>query len=88
VGQKYEQAAAVAEEVLEHQPKNIEALLVLAASQSHLGLDRRAQATGATIAERFPDADASQWLLSNPYQDDEFVDRWRQDLESAGLLSI
>ena len=88
VGQKFEEAAAVAEEVLEHQPKNIEALLVLAASQSHLGLDRRAQATGATIAERFPDADTSQWLLSNPYQDDEFVDRWRHDLEGAGLLSI
>ena len=88
VGQKYEQAAAVAEEVLEHQPKNIEALLVLAASQSHLGLDRRARATGATIAERFPDADTSQWLLSNPYQDDEFMDPWRHDLENAGLLSI
>ncbi|MCL1599950.1 MAG: adenylate/guanylate cyclase domain-containing protein [Actinomycetia bacterium] len=88
VGQKFEEAAAVAEEVLEHQPKNIEALLVLAASQSHLGLDRRAQATGALIVDRFPDADTSQWLLSNPYQDDEFVDRWRHDLESAGLLSI
>jgi adenylate cyclase len=87
VGGKYEQATAVAEEVLEHQPKNIEALLVLAASQSQLGLDRRAHATGATIAERFPDADPSQWLASNPYQDDKFVDRWQRDLEGAGLLS-
>jgi class 3 adenylate cyclase/tetratricopeptide (TPR) repeat protein len=86
VGQKYEQAAAVAEEVLEHQPKNIEALLVLAASQSELGLDRRARATGAMISERFPDADPSQWLASNPYQDDQFVDRWRHDLGRAGLL--
>jgi adenylate cyclase len=86
VGQKYEQAAAVAEEVLEHQPKNIEALLVLAASQSHLGLDRRARATGAAISERFPDADASQWLASNPYQDNRFLDRWYHDLEIAGLV--
>lgn len=86
VGHEYEQAAAIAEEVLEHQPKNIEALLVLAASQSELGLERRARATGAMINERFPDADPSQWLASNPYQDDQFVDRWRSDLARAGLL--
>ena len=87
VGEKYEQAAAVAEEVIEHQPKNIEALLVLAASQNRLGLERRARATAAILTERFPDADPAQWLASNPYQDDQFVDRWRNDLESAGLLS-
>jgi adenylate cyclase len=87
VGERYEQAAAVAEEVIEHQPKNIEALLVLAASQNRLGLERRARATAALLIERFPDADPAQWLASNPYQDDQFVDRWRSDLEGAGLVS-
>ena len=85
VGGRYEQAAAVAEEVLEFQPQNIEALLVLAASQSELGLDRRARATGDLIRERFPQANISEWLASNPYQDDQFVDKWKKDLEGAGL---
>lgn len=87
VGEQFEQAAAVAQEVLEHQPQNIEALLVLAASQSHLGLERRARATGATILERFPGADPAEWIASNPYQDDDFTERWRHDLVGAGLLT-
>jgi adenylate cyclase len=85
VGERYEQAAAVAEEVLEFQPLNIEALLVLAASQNELGLERRARATGDLIRDRFPQANISEWLASNPYQDDRFVDRWKRDLEGAGL---
>jgi adenylate cyclase len=85
VGERYEQAAAVAEEVLEFQPQNMEALLVLAASQSELGLERRALATGGLIQQRFPQTDISEWLASNPYQDDRFIDRWKKDLEGAGL---
>jgi adenylate cyclase len=85
VGERYEQAAAVAEEVLEFQPQNIEALLVLAASQSELGLDRRARATGELIRHRYPQANISEWLASNPYQDDRFIARWKNDLEGAGL---
>jgi len=87
VGERYEQAAAVAQEVLDFQPQNIEALLVLAASQSELGLERRARATGDVIRQRFPGADINEWLASNPYQDDRFVDRWRKALEGAGLDS-
>jgi adenylate cyclase len=83
VGEKYEQAAAVAEEVIEHQPRNIEALLVLAASQRHLGLERRARATRALITERFPDTDTAQWLASSPYQDDRFVDRWQREIDPS-----
>jgi len=85
VGERYEQAAAVAEEVLEFQPQNIEALLVLAASQNELGLEPRARATGDLIRDRFPQANISEWLASNPYQDDRFIDRWKNDLEGAGL---
>jgi tetratricopeptide (TPR) repeat protein len=85
VGGRYEQAAAVAEEVLEFQPQNMEALLVLAASQSELGLERRARATGDLIHQRFPQANVSEWLASNPYQDDKFMNRWKSDLEGAGL---
>ncbi len=45
MGGRIEQAAAMAEMVLEHQPHNLEALLVLTAAQVELGLDRRARAT-------------------------------------------
>jgi hypothetical protein len=60
---------------------------VLAASQSELGLERRARATGNLIRERFPQANISEWLASNPYQDDRFIERWMKDLKGAGLES-
>ena len=85
IGGRYEEAAATADEVVSYQPNNLEALLILAASQAALGLDRRAHATAAIIRDRFPVTSRDAWLDSNPYQDDEFVDRWRADLESAGL---
>ena len=88
MGGRYEQAAAVAEEVLEFQPQNIEALLVLAASHSELGLERRAHATVDLIRQRFPQANIYEWFASNPHQDDRFVDRWQTDLEGAGLGSV
>ncbi|HSJ71118.1 MAG TPA: tetratricopeptide repeat protein, partial [Acidimicrobiia bacterium] len=54
---RVEQAASLAETVLEHQPNNIEAFLVLAAAQVELGLDRRAHATIDTLKDRFPGVD-------------------------------
>ena len=85
VGQRYEDAAALAERVLEFQPNNMEALLVLAASQSALGLDRRAHVTAEAVKERFPTTSASQWLERTPYQDNEVMERWQRDLAGAGL---
>ena len=40
MGGRFEQASSTAEAVIEHQPNNLEALLVLAASQVELGMDR------------------------------------------------
>jgi tetratricopeptide (TPR) repeat protein len=85
IGERYEDAAATADEVVSYQPGNLEALLILAASQSALGLDRRAHATASIIKDRFPQTRRDEWLDSNPYQDTAFVDRWRSDLERAGL---
>lgn len=85
IGGRFEEAAATADEVVSHQPNNLEALLVLAASQAALGLDRRANATASVIKARFPQTRRDEWLDSNPYQDEAFVDRWRADLERAGL---
>lgn len=88
VGGKLDQAAAIAEEVLEYQPNNLEALLVLAAAQSELGMERRARATAELIGERFPSIDVEAWLDNSPYQRREIVERWKGDLASAGAIEI
>lgn len=86
IGGRMERAAATAEAVIEHQPSNLEALLVLTAAQVEMGLDRRARATAGLIKERFPSVDIDRWLEQNPYQKREMVDRWRSDLVSAGVI--
>ena len=86
MGDRLEQAAVTAETVLETQPNNLEALLVLAATQVRLGMERRAKATAETIKERFPTVDVQTWLDNNPYQDREMVEAWRRDLVEVGLI--
>ncbi len=71
---------------IEHNPNSLEALLVLSASQTELGLDRRARATAQLVRDRFPTTSAEEWLVRNPYQDEELIDRWRKDLATAGLI--
>ncbi len=83
---QWEQAANVAEMVVEHQPHNLEALLVLAATQAELGLERRAKATAGMIRERFPATDVERWLDQNPYRDSGVVDNWKTALAKAGVL--
>ena len=86
IGGRVEQAATLAEMVLDHQPHNLEALLVLAAAQEELGLDRRAKATAELIRERYPTVDIARWLDDNPYQASGLVDRWKRDLVAAGAI--
>jgi tetratricopeptide (TPR) repeat protein len=85
-GGRFEQAASIAETVIEYQPHNLEALLVLAAAQAELGMDRRANATAELIRERFPSVDVAAWLEGSPYQDHEIVARWKEDLAAAGAI--
>ena len=86
MGGRVEEAASVAEMVLEHQPHNLEALLVLTAAQVELGLDRRARGTAELVRERYPAVDIAQWIDANPYQGQGMVDRWKADLISAGAI--
>jgi len=86
VGGRLDEAASLAEEVLDYQPNNLEALLVLAASQIELGLERRARGTADIIKQRFPAIDVEDWLDKTPYQRREIVDRWKGDLVSAGAI--
>jgi len=85
IGERIEPAASLAEMVLEYQPNNLEALLVLAAAQVELGLERRARATADRVRESFPTVDVDAWLARNPYQDEAIVSRWRADLATVGL---
>ncbi len=87
IGNRLQAAASTAESVLEHQPRNLEALMVLAAAQVELGQLRRAKATAALITERFPGVDVGAWLDRRPYQDPELVTRWKRSLAEAGLDS-
>lgn len=87
IGNRLEQAASVAEEVLEYQPNNLEALLVLAAAQVELKLDRRATATAQVIRDTFPATDIDEWLSRSPYQNEDIVIRWKKDLAAVGLSS-
>jgi hypothetical protein len=86
IGGKVEQAAAVAEMVLDHQPHNLEALLVLVAALVELGMTRRARATTDMIKTRFPAVDVAAWLDRNPYRIEALVERWKRDLISAGVI--
>lgn len=86
VGGRLDEAASLAEGVLEYQPNNLEALLVLAAAQAELGLERRARGTGELIKSRFPSVDVGDWLEKTPYQRRELVERWKVDLAEAGAI--
>ena len=86
IGGRIEQAASVAEMVLDYQPHNLEALLVLAAAQIELGMDRRAKATTEIIRGRFPSVNVEAWFDKSPYQIKELVERWKKDLASAGAI--
>lgn len=85
-GGRVERAAATAEAVIEHQPSNLEALLVLTAAQVEMGLERRARAAADLIRERFSSVDIDRWLEQSPYQKQEMVERWKSDLASAGVI--
>jgi adenylate cyclase len=86
LGGRVERAAEIAEGVLEHQPNNLEALLVLAAAQHEMGLERRARATADLVKVRFPAVDVAGWIDRKPYQVEEMVDRWKTDLTAVGLI--
>ncbi|MDH3249430.1 MAG: hypothetical protein OEQ47_10730 [Acidimicrobiia bacterium] len=88
LGNRLEEAASLAQGVLDYQPNNLEALMVLAASEVELGLERRARATGELIKQRFPAIDVESWLDKTPYQRREVIDRWKDDLTSAGAISV
>jgi len=87
IGDRPEQAASLAESVLEYQPANLEALLVLAAAQVELGLHRRAEATADAIRDLFPGLDVANWLDDQPYENDDLVAPWRTSLATLGLVS-
>jgi tetratricopeptide (TPR) repeat protein len=86
VGGRLEEAVSIAESVVEYQPHNLEALLVLAAAQMELGMERRARATVARIQEQYPAMDAAAWLDQSPYQRRDVVERWKHDLAAVGLI--
>lgn len=86
IGGRLDAAASTAAAVLEHQPRNLEALLVLAAAQVELGQLRRGRATAATIRRLFPAVDVAAWFEHRPYQIPDVIDRWKRALAELGLV--
>jgi adenylate cyclase len=80
------QASSLAQAVVERQPDNLEALLVLAGAQVEQGLVRRAGATAQLIKERFPGVDVESWIDSSPFQNRDAVTRWKHGLATIGLI--
>ena len=80
------EASALAQAVIDGQPANLEALLVLAGAQAEQGLDRRARATATLVKQQFPDVDVEAWIDSSPFLNREAVTRWKRNLVSAGLI--
>lgn len=85
VGERYHEAARAAEAVVEHQPHNLEALLVLVASQQALGLTRRTRATVAALLDRFPDVRRDDLPDRHPFRDPRILRRWTAHLAAAGV---
>ena len=86
IGDQYERAASTAESVLDYQPNNIEALIVLTVAQVELGLSRRAAATAESLRRSHPTLDVADWLDRNPYSDPDMVVRWKADLAQVDLI--
>ena len=86
MGGRLEEAASTAAAVVDYQPNNLEALLVLAAAQQEMGMERRARATAEMIKDRYPATDVDEWFSENPYQVPELVERWKTNLKAAGVI--
>lgn len=86
IGERFEEASSTAEAVLEHQPFNLEALLVLTAAQHEMGLERRAQATAQIVKDHYPALDVASWVAQRPYQDADLLRRWHEALTAVGLI--
>lgn len=87
IGEQVQDAMTVAEVVLDYQPNNLEALVVLAAAQVELGMNRRAQATIRAIRQKHPVVDAVAWLDSNPYTDIERLKLWKDALSRVSATA-
>ncbi len=85
VGERYHDAADVAEQLVGTNAETEETLLVLAAAQQALGLPRRAGATVALIQERFPALRCEDLQRRHPFRDPKILERWSRHLAAAGL---
>lgn len=85
VGERYHEAAEIAERVVESHSGGREAMLVLAASQQALGLSRRARATVAALLDRFPGTRRGELPLRHPFRDPAVLERWDRHLADAGV---
>ncbi len=85
VGEDYEIAAEMAEDVVARDENNTEALLTLAAAQAALGRERHASAALDHARQTAPGLNADGLRDDLPYRDDSTRDRLVERLVEAGL---
>jgi len=85
VGERYHDAIDAAERLVDGGAETEETLLILAAAQQALGLERRARATAGLIAERFPGTRSSDLARWHPFRDPAVLERWHAHLRAAGV---
>jgi len=85
VGERYHDAIQAAEWIVDRQPDNLEALLVLAASQQALGLRRRARATVEMLLDHHPHVRRDDLPQRHPFRDPDILARWSAHLAAAGV---
>lgn len=85
VGERHEDVVDAVEPLLDSGAASLEALLLLAASQSALGMARRSAATVSHISTRYPGVCAADALRDHPFVDAAVIERWRRHLADAGL---
>jgi adenylate cyclase len=85
VGENYEAAADIAEELAAGERVDFESILTLAASQAALGRNRYAAAALQHARRTRPELSAETLRAMLPYRDEETLTRFIEQLEAAGL---
>lgn len=86
VGERYQDVVDLLYGMAADDVVDVEALLLLAASQAAVGMVRTARGTADIVRMRHPSADVEELVRSHPFTDPAMGDRWLGHLAVAGLV--
>lgn len=83
---RYEEAITAAKASIELSDRNVEPLIMVAASNAALGRTEEARAAAQEVAKVKPEFNLADFAESQPYKDQKVLDRLIAQLSSAGLV--